>query len=167
MAKFDEKSIHRLFNLNLKNAKAKLASLKYCSRSVPSFQGLSGWVFEQTVQDCLRKELRALRIQAAIREQVSLGGKARADLLIGTLVMEIKARGLFDENAADRYCKYKAAAEKKGYAYLYLTLQETYQPYKKAILNGLGRQNAFFLDTPGDWNRLIKRIVNLLKRKSG
>jgi hypothetical protein len=162
MAKFDEKNIQRLFDRNLETAKERLASLMFCSRGAPSFKGLSGWVFEQTVQDCLRKELKALGIRAEIHEQVSLGGRAKADFLIGTIAMEVKTSGLFDRNAANRYRRYRAAAEEKGYVYLYLTLHETWLPYRKAMLKALGQRNAFFLDTPGDWRRLIARTFNLL-----
>jgi hypothetical protein len=163
MAKFDEKAILGQFESNLKTAKGSLASLEFCCSEEPSFQGLSGWIFEQTVQDCLRKELKALGIRAEIQEQASLGGRAAVDLLIGSAVaIEIKAKGLFDRNAASRYCKYRVAAEERGYCYLYLTLQESYLPYRKAMLEALGQENTFFLDTPGDWSRLVKRAIQLL-----
>ena len=162
MAKFDEEAILGLFESNLKTAKASLASLGFCCCKAPSFQGLSGWVFEQTVQDCLRKELKCLGIRAEIREQVSLGGRVKADLVVGPLAVEIKARGLFDRNAASRYRSYRVAAEGKGYSYLYLTLQESHLPYRSAILKAVGRRNTFFLDMPGDWSRLMKRVVQLL-----
>ena len=164
MAKFDEKAILKLFESNLKTAQTSLARLRFCCCKDPSFQGLSGWVFEQTVQYCLHKELKVSEVRAEICEQVSLGGRAKADLLIGTVAVEIKARGLVDGDAASRYCGYKIAAEQKGYSYLYVTLQESYLPYRKAMIKGLGQQNTFFLNTAGDWSRLIKRVTHLLKR---
>lgn len=107
MAESDKKAIPGKYESNLKIAKAALASLEFCCSEEPSFQGLSGWVFEQTVQDCLRKQLNALGIRAEIQEQATLAGRARADLLIGSAVaIEIKAKGLFDKNAASRYCRY-------------------------------------------------------------
>ncbi len=167
MAVFDENTILDLFECSLKAAAARLASLKVCCSEKPSFQGLNGWVFEQTIQYCLRKELRAQRIRAQIREQVSLGGRARADLAVGGAVaVEIKKGGLFDSKAASRYGRYRSAAERKGYSYLFLTLRETYTPYRHALVKRLGRGNAFFLDRRGEWHRLIRRIFEQLK-KSG
>jgi hypothetical protein len=113
------------------------------------------------IQTCLREEMKALDIRTEIREQVSLGGSARADLLVGMVALEVKARGLFDGKAASRYRKYSVAATERGYAYLYLTLQENYRPYRQEMVKALGRQNAFFLDTPGDWSRLINRTFAL------
>ena len=166
MSKINEKIIQRLFSHNLKTAQAKLAELKFCSVLNPNFQGLNGWVFEQTIQDCIRKELRVLKIKTDIGEQESLGGRARADLLLGKkLAIEIKAGGLFDGNAASRYRKYRTWAAKKGYTYIYITLHESYQPYRNSMSKALGHENAFFLDTTGEWRRLTNRIVRLLANK--
>lgn len=164
MTEFDEASIRGLFEEYHQVAIVALTGLDFCCSEKPSFQGLRGWVFEQTVQNCLRKELKALRILAEIKEQASLAGRARVDLLIGsTVALEIKAKGLFDSGAASRYLKYRLDAEKLGYTYLYLTLEESYLPYRKAMIEAVGEENAFFLDTHGDWGRLIKRITKLLE----
>jgi hypothetical protein len=160
MAQFDEKRVRQLFESNLEEATARLTKLSFCCCESPAFQGLSGWVFEHTIWFCLREELAAVKIQATIRDQVSLGGKVRADLLIGTLVaIELKARGIFGKADPYRYAKYKAAAEKKDYSYLYITLQETYRPYREAMQQQLGNESAFFLDVPGEWIRLLQRIA--------
>ena len=163
MTIFDESAIRNLFDSSLKAAKTRLASLKICCSDEPDFQGLSGWVFEQTIHYCLRKELQARNTRVNIREQESLGGRAKADLVIGPVAMEIKKSGLFAGNAASRYCRYRVAAERKGCSYLYLTLEESYPPCRQAIVKGLGRQNAFFLDTQGEWRRVIKRLLKELK----
>ncbi len=131
MAKFNESDIRHLFDLNLKQAERKLASLKFCSKKTPEFQGLSGWVFEQTIQFCISKELKAKGIHPEFDEQKSLEGKARVDIVINKHVaIEIKLAGLFDGTAAARYHKYRKNAEKLGYTYLYVTMQEGYGPYK-------------------------------------
>jgi hypothetical protein len=82
---FSENSIRGQFESNLNAAKAALASLDFCC-SEASFLGLTGWVFEQTVHGCLRKELEALGVRADFREQPSIGGRAKAHLLIGGVV---------------------------------------------------------------------------------
>jgi hypothetical protein len=156
---FDEKSVKQLFASSLKDAEERLLSLKICCCEKPSFHGLSGWVFEQTIQHCLCKELEARGIKAEIKEQVSLGGSSKADLRVGTVLMEIKARGLFDSEAAMRYGRYSAAARERGYSYLFITAQETYKPYRAAVKEAVGRTNAFFLDEPGDWARFVQRLL--------
>ena len=166
MAKFTANKIQHLYYRNLKTARACLAKLEFCSESEPVFQGLNGWVFEQTIQDCLFKELGHLSIDIDIREQESLGGRAKADLLIGKrIAIEIKASGLFDMDAAKRYGKYRAWAKKKGYTYLYVTLHESYLPYKDSIKKWLGAQNTFFLDSESadEWQKFVNRVFTLLK----
>ena len=162
---FDEDTIRALFDSSLKDAKARLASLKICCSDEPKFNGLDGWLFEQTIQHCLRKELKERGLQPEIKEQVNLGGRARADLVVGAVALEIKKSGLFQREAAGRYRKYRSAAGKKDYSYFYLTLHETYRPYREAVEKALGEQNAFFLDRPGEWQRFVKRIVEELKRQ--
>jgi hypothetical protein len=156
---FDEKSVKQLFMSALKDAEERLLSLKVCCCDKPSFHGLSGWVFEQTIQHCLRKELKAMGIETEIKEQVSLGGSSKADLQIGKVLMEIKARGLFDSEAAQRYGRYSAAARAQGYSYLFITAQETYKPYRAAVKKAVVRGNTFFLDEAGDWARFVRRIL--------
>ena len=162
MFEFDVDTIRALFDSSLRDAKACLASLKVCSSDEPKFNGLDGWLFEQTIQYCLRKELKARGRQPEIKEQVNLGGRSRADLLVGRAAIEIKKSGLFQREAANRYRKYRSTAEKKGYSYLYLTLRETYRPYREDVEKALGNQNAFFLDSPTEWQRFVKRIVKEL-----
>jgi hypothetical protein len=163
MTQFTDEQVGRLFESNLAEAKASLSKLSFCSTETPNFKGLSGWVFEQTVVHCLGQELRSRGIHATFREQVSLGGRVTTDLLVGNLAIELKAAGVFHKSAAIRYGKYKNAAEKKGYSYLYLTLRETYHPYRQAMQVCLGNENAFFLDTRGDWRRLVERITQELR----
>jgi hypothetical protein len=159
MTLFDDVQIRDLFESNLAAAKACLGQLSFCCSTDTAFGGLSGWVFEQTFTFCLRQELKALHINTTIHDQVGLGGKAKVDRVIGSIAIELKARGMFDKRAPYRYAKYKIAAEKKGYCYLYVALQETYGPYREATRVQLGTENAFFLDIPGDWSRLMNRIV--------
>src|SRR5208337_2532068 len=164
MAVFDEKSIQNLFDSNLRKAKECLASLAFCCSASPSFGGLTGWVFEETIHHCLAKELSFLGTQAKIGSQEALEGRSKVDLVVGQRVAaEIKEKGLFDRNAADRYGRYMRSARTKGYSYLYLTREETYQPYREAIKKAVGRRNAFFLDRPGEWARFVQQIVKELR----
>lgn len=163
MILFDEGQVRRLFDSSLEAAKLKLRTLEVCSSDDPAFRGLTGWVFEQTVVYCLRKEIEAESRRPEIRQQVSLGGRASADCAIGSVAIEIKARGLFDRHAAARYHQYSLAARSKGYSYIYVTLGEKYAPYRSAIADAVGHNNAFFLDTEGQWEKFVQRIFGELQ----
>jgi hypothetical protein len=169
MAVFDEQSIQELFDSNLNKAKESLGSLEFCCSDKVSFGGLTGWVFERTIEHCLREELKARGIPPQIEKQVPLEGRAKADMKVGPAVLEVKEKGLFDRNAPDRYGRYARAARSKGNSYLFLALRETHLPYLEDVENALGHQNAFFLfkgkskEPSGDWQRFIDRILEELK----
>jgi hypothetical protein len=159
---FNEDHIRQRFKCNMELAAAALSQLDFCCSPV-SFKMLTGWVFEQTVQGCLRKEFEALDLKCDFSEQASIGGRAKADLLIDkAIAIEIKAKGLFHSNAASRYARYRASAAEKGYGYLYLTLDESYWKYQEAMVAALGQENTFCLRTAGDWKRLIEQIARVL-----
>ncbi len=155
---FTEREILELCERKKEEAKSALAKL--FDGHVPNLGTLNGWVFEQTVQSCLRNELESLGIQAEMREQISLTGRAKADIGVGNVfAIEIKSMGLFSKDDAGRYCRFKQVAEGKGLKYLFLTASETYLAYREGIAAALGPANVFFLDTPGDWGRFITRIA--------
>ena len=160
MAKFNEETIHALFEKSLKQAKKHLSNLPICSDFEIKFAGLNGWIFEQTVQHCIKKELKAHKLNPNVREQINLGGRTRADLMIDSVAIEIKAKGLFGFEDVERYRKYKQAAKKKGFDYIFVTKSESHRPYRIGIISALGRKNTFFLDQQGDWERLIKTLVS-------
>ncbi len=164
MALFNAQKVRKLYDQNLSLAKVKLAELNvYCGRT-PNFGGLSGWVFEQTIQYCLRKELNGKGVKPEIAEQVSLGGRAKADLVIGKMAIKIKTSGLFGMGDVERYRRYRGVAQEMGLTYLFFTQTESYAPYHKGIVSALGAKNVFFLDEPGNWNRFVTRIVRELRR---
>jgi hypothetical protein len=166
MTVVDENSIWVLFYSNLKQAKANLAKLKvYCGKE-PVFAGLSGWVFEQTIQHCIQRELEAQGAKPTMAEQVSLGGRVRADLSVGNVAIEIKLSGLYGLDGVRRYRQYRKAAEKKGFRYLFLTGGETYQPYRNGIIEALGRSNVFFLSDSGEWNRFVTVLIGPTRNKA-
>ena len=147
---------------NLLKAKSKLGELPIYSGKEPRIRGLNGWVFEQAVQYCLKKELAQHGLRPEVEEQVGIGGHAKADLRIGRLVIELKLKGLFGINV-DKYQKYRKHAEAKGLRYLFLSAQEKRPQYKQAIIKVLGRTNVFLLDQHGDWRRFVSEVVKELK----
>lgn len=167
MTRLDAYHVRSLFEDNLKAAKAKLAELEVCCGVEPRFSGLSGWVFEQTAQCCIRRELKAANVEAGISEQVSLGGRAKADLVVGSVAIEIKTSGLFGLQDAARYRKYRKAAEAKGFRYTYLAWWENYLPYKRALDKALGKRNVFYLDEDREWQRFIAFLVKSNTVKKG
>jgi len=159
---FNKETISELYNR--KRGEAASALAKLFDGHVPKLGTLNGWVFEQTIQYCLRKELESLGVRAELREQLSLVGRAKADLGVGNLAIEIKSKGLFSKDDAERYSRFKEAAEKKGLQYLFFTASESYPKYRLDIVAALGDKNVFFLDTPGDWGRFVARIAAELTR---
>ena len=151
--------VWRLFESNLQRAKGKLAELPVYCGIQPRFSGLSGWVFEQTIQHCIQRELKARRMSPNVREQVSLGGRTKADLVVGKVAVEIRTSGLFSPSDADRYKRYSKAAETRGFRYVYLTWEENFLPYKRALDKALGRRNVFYLNEDGEWHRFITLLV--------
>lgn len=153
---FNEQEVWDLYDTNLIQAQNKLSEIEvYCGRKA-EFAGLSGWVFEQTIKYCILKELEAKGVKAEVREQVSLGGRAKADLAVGQAAIELKTSGLFGIGDVERYRKYKKDAEAQRFKrYLYLTWEETYFPYKEGLNQALGKNNVFYLKDNGEWQRFI------------
>lgn len=165
MSRFTSKSIRALFEANKKQAQRKLRSLKVCCTDEPDFAGLNGWVFEQTIQYCIRQELLSQGVRPRIEEQFNLGGRARADLKIGgNIAIEIKVAGLFSEDDILKYKKYRQMAEQQGFRYLFLSWEESHLPFRKGIARVLDAANVFYLDRSQDWKRFINGLVEFLKK---
>jgi hypothetical protein len=164
MSVYDEDGIRAVLQRNLQSAKSSLAELEvFCGRKA-NFGGLSGWVFEQTVQYCLQKELDARGLSHEMKEQQSLGGRAKSDILVGgRIAIEIKSRGLFGKPDIERYRRYSEAARQNGLVYLFLTASESYRPYRDGIADAVGKEDVFFLDVAGSWDRFVMRIVDELR----
>lgn len=163
MTIYDKDQIDELYESNLTVAKQKLSEIKVFCGTEPSFSGLNGWVFEQTIQYCLRKELEARKVRAEIKEQVKLKSRVKVDIGIGKVVIEIKQSGLFNSPDIDKYKRYRKFACDKGLEYLFVSGGESYQPYKDGVIKAIGQENAFFLDKDGEWERFISRLVRLVK----
>ncbi len=162
---FDYAKIWELYKRNLQQAKDKLAELEVFCNHAPKFGGLGGWIFEQTIQFCLRKELEARRIKAEFQEQIPLKGRVKADLGVGTLAIEVKSAGLFSKDDAERYGRYKQAAEDKGLEYLFVTSGESNAGYRKGIIEAIGTDNVFFLDDPKDWGRFVTTVAAAVTKR--
>jgi hypothetical protein len=93
--KYDANKIFELTEANLKLAKARLAELPICCGREPSIAGLHGWIFEQTLQFCIRGELAECGLYPDAEEQVAIGGRAKADFRLAHILLEVKTRGLF------------------------------------------------------------------------
>jgi len=164
MANFSEEQIRDLFKKNLGRAKKLLTKLPIFCGEKDDFSGLHGWVFEKTIQYCIREELKTKGIRTNFQEEINLGGRSRVDLVVGKTAIEIKLRGLFSSNSIEKYRNCKTLAKKQGYnCYIYLTLGESYRPYREGIINVLGKENTFFLDEAGEWTRFIDQLIYSLK----
>jgi hypothetical protein len=161
MRLYTEDQIKELFNSNHHKAVRKLENLPVFCGTKPDFGALAGWVYEQTIQFCIIRELNARKVRADIKEHVCLRGRAKADLRVNNIAIEIKHKGLFGGREAAKYRDYKNAATKNGWAYLYITGSESHQPYRAGITKALGSDNVFFLDTEGNWERFMRRLVEL------
>ena len=155
---YTEANIGTLYRASLAEARRALARLAIAGGREPSFQGLNGWVFEQAIRSYLQDELQARGVTLQVKEQVSLGGRTKVDLTVGQAAIEIKAGGIFGDEF-EKYRRYRQRAEASHLTYFYLTLQETHQPFRKAMLAAFGDANAFFLDDPGSWKAFVGAIA--------
>jgi len=155
--KYDENAIESLYQQNLITARQQLASLPVAEGREPNIKGLNGWVYEQTIHYCLCQELQSHGLTPKVDEQVTLFGRAKIDLMVDRVAIEIKALGSFG-NDTKKYNKYRAKVEEKGWRYFYLTRSETYNPYRSEVVSTFGKERAFFLDTKGDWARFVKEV---------
>lgn len=156
--KFNEQEVERLYQENLSHARQLLSSLPVAEGRQPTTKGLNGWIYEQTIRHCLCEELKELGMVPTIEEQVPLYGRTRVDLLVGKVAIEIKALGIFG-NDARKYRGYRSKAEKNGWCYFYLTRGESYLPYRVSMQSTFEKERAFFLDTEGDWERFMKEVL--------
>lgn len=158
---FKSIEVWELYKQCLEQAREKLREIDVFCDNDPTFGGLSGWVFEQTIQHCVQKELQARGIQIQIKQQVSLTGRAKADLVVENIAaIEVKTSGLFGMADVERYKKYKEAALQQGFQrYLYLTWSESHLPYKLGLNDALGEENIFYIENPAEWSRFISVLV--------
>jgi hypothetical protein len=158
--KYSEIKVDLKYTNNLENASRALRNLDFASDSIVNFKGLNGWVFEQTIRQCLMDELRDILDEIAFNDQEKLTGRATVDLVVGRVAIEIKSGGLFSDES-EKYTKWRVAAYAMGWDYLYITLDETHLPFKESAKKVFGYENTFFLNDPGSWSKFVNRVVEL------
>lgn len=161
---YDSDRVWTLFEKNHRIAVKRLQSIPVFCGDAPGENEFSGWVFEKCVQYCLREELAHAGLRPTISEQFTLRGRSRADLAVGHILVEIKKSGFFSVDGISRYQRYRKAAADKGYAYLYLTGEETNPSFRAGAKKAFGPANAFFLDDADGWKAFVGRVITLLKR---
>jgi hypothetical protein len=158
--RYNEGTVEEIYKDNLKAARRLLASLPIAEGRKPNTKGLNGWIYEQTIRHCLFQELITQGLTPTIKEQVTLYGRTKIDLLVGRVAIEIKALGSFGDDAR-KYGEYRKRVEERGWTYCYVTRSETYKRYRSETESVFGKEHAFFLDTGGDWKRFIKEVVKI------
>lgn len=155
--KYFREQIDSIYEQNLKIAKSLLSNLEIAEGREPNIRGLNGWVFEQTIRHCLEDELKLINIKINISEQVALGGRAKVDLLIGNIAIEIKSAGSFGDDS--KYFIYRKTAEANGWKYCYVSSTETVQSYREKIESIFDKKNTYYLDDPVAWKTLVNTIA--------
>lgn len=157
--KYNGSDIERIFNENLSLAAIGLETIPIARGRKPSFQGLNGWVYEQTIHSCLEDELLLQNISLPITQQKTLKGRAKVDLFVGlNTAIEIKAGGIFGDDS-EKYKKYCSIAAEIGWTYLYITKRETHKPYYEATKAVFGDDSAFFLNEETGWEDFVNAVI--------
>ena len=149
----------------LKEARYALASLPFAEKAPDKVRGLSGWVFEQVLLRRLSRALANRGVRPIIKYQEPISGRATVDFVIGSVAVEAKVSGAYDD-FRPKYRRYRKTVESKGWHYVYVTLEETYKPNVRRAQEVFGRNRAFFLDRPREWGRLISTIVNMERNRA-
>jgi len=176
---YNEKNILEIYNNNIIEAKNKLKELSfYCQKEV-KFKGLTGWVFEQTIQKCISEEFMQLNNDYIIDEQFKLSNlsekkksRGEVDLIINNenrnVLIEIKYSGFYNRNSETTYQKYFNIINEYNlnnenkYYYIFLSGKESYYRYKGISKKVFGENNVFYLDEKNSWKMFTDKIVKLL-----
>jgi len=161
---FTSKKIWALYEQSCADGIRRLKKIPVFCGADPEFRGLSGWVFEKTIRFCLEMELKAAKVKIPIAEQFKLGSRAKADLCIGPVLVELKLSGFFSGDASEKYRRYRAQAARDGYSYLFFSGMESHLPYRGIAKKTFGANNTFYLDSSKDWQNFIRRVKDLLER---
>ena len=157
-------NIEDCFENAQKKAVAALFALDFVKGTPTKMRGLDGWVFEQVVRNGLEQEMRKKKVKSEIAEQVSIGGRAKVDLVIGCVAIETKLSGYYDD-VEERYKGYRKRIEKMGLTYFYVTLYEKYLPNLKAAHRVYGKDRVFVLSESGAWGRFAFAFIKQLRKK--
>ena len=158
-------TIEERFEKAQRKAVKALWALDFVVGTPKKIRGLDGWVFEQVVRRSLEKEFRSAGIKADFSEQVSLGGRAKVDLVAGNAAIEIKISGFYDD-VEKKYQEYRKRIEKMGLTYFYVTLYEEYLPNLAIAGKIYGKERVFVLSEGGAWGRFVKAVCQTQKKKA-
>jgi len=175
---YNESSVQRVYKMNAREAKKQLMQLPVYSGPAfygyePEVPGLTGWVFEQTIQHCIRRELEKMNLTAEIEEQESITESAKIALRVGKTAIEIKPSELFSHDDIVQCKNGQAQAKEKGWRYIFLSSGET--TFQTGIIEAIGKDNVIFLEkydegewkpNDGEWARFVGIIVDGLAEKT-
>jgi len=175
---YNESSVQKVYKLNIREAKRQLMQLPVYSGPVlygfePEVPGLTGWVFEQTIHHCIRRELEAMNLTAEIEEQESLSEHSKIALRIGKTAIEIKPGEFFCPDDIVQCKIYQTQAKERGWQYVFLSGGET--ALYKDIIEAIGKDDVVMLENyddgewkpnNGEWARFIGIIVAGLDEKT-
>jgi hypothetical protein len=169
--KYNEAKIYDELNENLVEIRNALNNLSFNQQNAKD-KLFNGWVFEQTIANCLLEEFNnEINIEqqycfSKLKIQSEKKSKGTADLVIESngkrVFIELKHTGIFSGDV-DKYKKYKKIIEDNGFHYLYLSKSETHLPYANKCKEAFGAENVFLLkEGNGDWERFVERIKQII-----
>lgn len=161
---YSSKKIKDKYDYNLIQAQNKLKELEIFCGEEPKFLGLNGWVFEKTIQSCIREEFRNQNIIANFTEQFPIESRKKVDLKINNVCLDIKVSGLYDKKEIKKHEERRNIIKSQNMEYIFLTGQETHEPYEKGIISIFGNEYSFFLfnrQRENEWQRFIDKLVSI------
>jgi hypothetical protein len=157
---YNESTVQKVYEANFREGQRQLQSLPVFCGYEPNFPGLSDWIFEQTIQHCIRRELEAINLDADMEEQV-VYGTAIIDLLVGNAAIDIKTGRSFSAKDTTECVNNQTEAKKRNWRYIFLKLYEN--NFQFGISDALGNDNTVFLQNGnGEWERFIGIIATSL-----
>jgi hypothetical protein len=157
---YNENTVQGVYEANFREAQRQLQNLPIYCGCEPNFPGLAGWVFEQTIQHCIRRELAEMNLGAEIEEQV-MSGEVKIDLLIGKTAIEVKTGPYFSEHDIVKCVNNQTKALENDWLYILLSLYKN--AFWPGVIDALGKDNAVFLQNcNGEWKRFIRIIADRL-----
>jgi hypothetical protein len=157
--KYTEEGITSIYDDNVRAAARALGTLPVLQNRDANITTFHGWLFEQTILTCLTDELQLLGLVPVVQEQAQLVGRARVDLLVGWVAIEIKLAGSFGADAA-KYGDYRAYAQQRGWTYCYISQSESYSTYRNDTKAAFGPDCTFYLDEAGSWERFVRFVAS-------
>ncbi|MEN6622134.1 MAG: hypothetical protein ABFD50_11360 [Smithella sp.] len=158
---YNENTIQRVYEANIREIQRQLQNLPVYCGGEPNFPGLAGWIFEQTIQHCLRRELEEMNLDVEIEEQI-ISEAANIDLLIGNTAIDVNPGRPFSEEDISKYVNNQIEAKRRNWSYIFIILYEN--DSESTIVDALGKENTIFLQNHnGEWEHFVNTITDRLK----